>query len=399
MPTRYLVLRTTAPLSRAFSLSTTRGWEAASAGPTDLTVETVDGHETDAGRLRADSRNVVVMDAEVVLALIAPKAQAPADVSSLKQVGALKMPDGLVAVGAHTTPFTGQGVTVAILDTGIDETHPAFQGKVIVKKDFTGEGANDQDVRDNVGHGTHCAATICGAPVGDIRVGVACGVTKLCVGKVLGNAGGTLEMLLKGLCWAVLEEKASVVSMSLGYDLAGNTKRMIAKGVDSALAAQAAMRQQSDIIKGISTLRAFLESQLPNVVFVAASGNESDRPNFVLDASLPAAELFAVGAVGPRSEKWEIAPFSNGRAQVVAPGVDVLSAAPGGGWAVMSGTSMATPHAAGVAALWTEKLRNAGAINVPETVRSAIKSHAVTQPLLTTDINAIGVGLVQAPQS
>jgi len=222
-------------------------------------------------------------------------------------------------------------VTVAILDTGCDETHPAFQGKTIVKGDFTGEGVNDQDVRDNVGHGTHCAATICAAPIGDIRVGVAFGVVNLCIGKVLGNRGGTLEMLLKGLFWAVLEQRASVVSMSLGYDLAGDTSRMIAKGMNPALAAQAALRQQSDIIKGISTLRAFLESQSPNVVLVAATGNESERPKFVLDASLPAAELFSVGAVGSIGDKWDIAPFSNGRAQVVAPRVDVLSAAPEGG--------------------------------------------------------------------
>jgi hypothetical protein len=128
---------------------------------------------------------------------------------------------------------------------------------------------------------------------------------KLCVGKVLGSLGGTLEMLLRGLCWAVLEQKASVVSMSLGYDLAGNTKRMIAKGVDPALAAQAAMRLQSDLIKGISTLRAFLESQSPNVVFVAATGNESERPSFVLDAGLPAAEFFRWAPSGQ--------PVKNGR--------------------------------------------------------------------------------------
>jgi hypothetical protein len=85
---------------------------------------------------------------------------------------------------------------------------------------------------------------------------------------------------------------------SFGYERAGNTGRLIAQGMSPALAATAAMRQQSDIIKGVGAPRAFLESQSPSVVFVAATGNESERPKFVLDASLPAAELFSVGAVG-----------------------------------------------------------------------------------------------------
>jgi subtilisin family serine protease len=399
MPTKYLVLRTNVPLTDSFVFSSPSSWSASIGGPTDLSIETFDGHETDVGDLRADPQNAAVMDAEVELKLIEPQSKAAATVNTLQPVGAVRMPIGLLAVGAHTAPFTGQGVSVAILDTGIDETHPAFMGKTLVKHDFTGDSVGSpDDVRDVDGHGTHCAATICGALVGDTRVGVAPGVVTLCVGKVLGQRVSTLEMLLKGMLWAVLDHKASIVSMSLGYDLAGNTKRMVAKGVDPALAAQAAMRQQSDIIKGIGTLRTFLESQSPNVVFVAATGNESRRPQFVLDAGLPAAELFSVGAVGPADGGWDIAPFSNGRAQVVAPGMDVLSASPGGSWALMSGTSMATPHVAGVAALWTEKLRNDGSLSVPEAVRSAMKTSAIRQPLLCNDIGAIGAGMIQAPQ-
>jgi hypothetical protein len=394
----YVVLSTDAAADHDFEFTSPRAWSGDAAGPTSLVIDVVDVDEKEVGELRADPNSAAVMDADVAFTLISPKSKAVANIAMLKQVGAAKMPHGLIAVGAHTTPNTGQGVTVAVLDTGIDADHPVFQGKTITKKNFTNEGTNDQDVRDDIGHGTHCAATICGAPVDDVHVGVAPGVVKLCAGKVLGNSGGTLQMLLEGMFWAVIQQKASVVSMSLGYDLAGNTKRMIAKGYDPALAASAAMRQQSDIIKGISTLRAFLESQSPNVVFLAATGNESRRPQFVLDASLPAAELFSVGAVGANGDNWDIAPFSNARAQIVAPGVDIVSAASGGGWAVMSGTSMATPHAAGVAALWTEKLRNDGMLHVAESVRAALRITAATQPLLTKDVNSIGAGMVQAPQ-
>jgi subtilisin family serine protease len=366
-----------------------------------MTIETVDGHETDIGELRADPRNTAVVDADIILALVRPKARAAAGTPALKQVGTLQMPEGLLAVGAHTSPFSGQGVTVAVLDTGIDKAHPAFKHLTIQACDFTGEGATQDDVRDTDGHGTHCAGTVCGGEVNGIRVGVAPGVVKLCVGKVLGINGGTLEAMIKGMVWAVSDEKAVVVSMSLGYDLPGNSARLIQKGMEPASAAQIVLREQSQILKGISKLRAFLEWQSPNVVFVAATGNESARPDFVLDAGLPAAELLPVGAVGVAAAaggKWEVAEFSNGLAQVVAPGVDVVSAAAGGGWAAMSGTSMATPHVAGVAALWTEKIRNGGLLNVPDTLRAALRTSATRLPLIDNDVNAIGLGMVQAPQ-
>lgn len=402
MATRYLVLRSAAPLDesaldRGHALNKT-----GAHGPADLSVEIVDGRESDAGVLRADPNTAAVVDAEVALCLIKPKTKTAGSIGQLKQAGTLRMPEGLLAVGAHVSPFSGQGVTVAVLDTGIDQTHPAFSGKQIVTRDFTGEGSSEQDVTDVDGHGTHCAGTICGGSVGDIRVGVAPGITRLCVAKVLGASGGTVEMLVKAMFWAIMEKKATVVSMSLGYDLPGNTARLLQRGVDPQLAVNVAMRQQSDLIKAISMLRSFLESQSTNVVFAAATGNESARPNFVLDAGLPGAELFPVGAVGratsPPGDEWSVAEFSNGRAQVVAPGVDVISAAPGGGWASMSGTSMATPHVAGVAALWMEKLGAAGGLVVPDAVRSAIKASATRRPLVNSDVASVGAGLVQAPQ-
>lgn len=404
MSTRYLVLRTDV-LPPAAPEGALLGKPRNLRGdPPQISIAIEDGRERDAGTLRADPRNAAVLDADAVFSLVKPMAKAAIDAATLdaavRPMGALKMPWGLIAVGAHATNFTGQGVRVAVLDTGIDAKHPAFTGKEIATRDFTGEGANSDDATDRDGHGTHCAATVCGAPVGDLRVGVAPGVSKLAIGKVLGTNGGSLEMFLKGMLWAVIEQKADVVSMSLGYDLPGNVARMVQRGVDPALAGQAAMQQQNDIVKGLSTLRAFLESQSKNVVFVAATGNESKRPGFILGAGLPAAELFAVGAVGPKDstgDKLTVADFSNGRAVVVAPGVNVVSAAVGGGWTTMSGTSMATPHAAGVAALWVEKLRAAGSLGVPEVVRGQLRASTTRAPLADSDPDAIGAGLVQAP--
>jgi subtilisin family serine protease len=384
-------------MDEAFAFATALSWTPTTPGPSALQIDIVDGHERDVEELRADPQNAVVVDAEIKLCLVDPRNCGPVDPATLKKTDGLAMPDGLVAVGAHTSSCTGQGVTVAVLDSGIDDSHPAFAGRTISKRNFTAQG-DWQDVRDTLGHGTHCAGTICGNAVDGVRVGVAPGVTKLCVGKVLGPGGGTLEALLGAMHWAVFQEKASVVSLSLGYDLPGNTQRLIEKGLNPAQATQIALRQQSGLTKSISTLRAFLESQSPNVVFLAATGNESQRPQFVLDAGSPAAELLAVGAVGLAGAEWEVASFSNGSAQVVAPGVDVVSAALGGGWAKQSGTSMATPHVAGIAALWTEKLRNEGYLSIPESVRSALKANATRMPILTKDASAVGAGLVQAPQ-
>jgi subtilisin family serine protease len=120
---------------------------------------------------------------------------------------------GVEAVGALNTSFDGRGVTVAVLDTGIDRGHPAFTGVEVVEEDFTGEGNGDQN-----GHGTHCAGTICGRDVDGTRIGIARSVAKLLVGKVLGkDGGGSTQAIYDAMQWA-LRNGAHVISMSLGMD-------------------------------------------------------------------------------------------------------------------------------------------------------------------------------------
>ena len=104
---------------------------------------------------------------------------------------------------------------MAVLDTGIDAAHAAFAGVSIVERDFTGEGNGDQH-----GHGTHCAGTIFGRDVQNTRIGVAPGVTKAFIGKVLGTNGGASDEIVNAIQWAV-DQGAHVISMSLGMDFPG----------------------------------------------------------------------------------------------------------------------------------------------------------------------------------
>jgi len=279
---------------------------------------------------------------------------------------------GLAAVGATTSAFDGRGVTVAVLDTGIDAAHPAFAGMNVVQEDFSGDGIGDRQ-----GHGTHCAGTICGQDVGGVRIGVARGVAKLLSGKALkDNGSGSSDMIFKAIQWA-LRQGANVMSMSLGFDFPGLVERLVKdEGWPADLATSEALEAYRGNLRMFDELMRLIKQQAPfgnSALVVAAAGNESRRDqnkDYRIAKSLPAAaeDVVSVAAAGQGNPKFPIATFSNSLADITGPGVGILSAWPGGGLKAISGTSMACPHVAGVAALWYDKLMRSNDVANPRTV-------------------------------
>lgn len=308
---------------------------------------------------------------------------------------------GIPAVKADTSSFTGDGVVVAVLDSGIDKNHAAFAGVTLVEKDFTGTGDGDLN-----SHGTHCAGTIFGRDVNGTRIGIARGVKKALIGKVLdANGGGSSEGIFRGIQWA-LDQGAHVISMSIGFDFPGAVKRMENSGLPTQPAVSNALEAYRSNLRFFDALMQMVKAQAAfreTAVVVAASGNESSRPAFTIAASLPAAAegVVSVAALGRGAGgQFEIAGFSNTMAQLAAPGVDILSAKIGGGLSSKSGTSMACPHVAGLAALWWEALKKPGTVRPSANlVISNLMTKARTDVLgagMTMDDR--GTGIATAPQ-
>lgn len=298
---------------------------------------------------------------------------------------------GIKAVHAeHLDKTVGSAVKVAVLDTGIVD-HEAFDGLDPVRKNFTDE--SDEDIN---GHGSHCAGTIFGQDVDGRRIGIVRGVRKPLIGKVLGKGGGDSESIMNAILWARLEG-ASVISMSLGIDFPGFQRRLVEGGMHDAEATSVALQAYRDNVRLFDQIsRMFSDNTVINApLLIAASGNESKRPDFTIATAPPAVadDILSVAAI---DEQHDVAYFSNTLANCCAPGVDILSVDHTGGLKRLSGTSMATPHVAGIAVLEAERLAETGRFTARQ-LREAVLANAKAVPGLQKADG--GSGVIIAPTS
>ncbi|PWS47016.1 peptidase S8 [Streptomyces sp. FT05W] len=239
--------------------------------------------------------------------------------------------------GTYDVDGTGEGVTAYILDTGIESAHGEFGGRVGAGYDAIGDGRDGEDCN---GHGTHVAGTVAGA-----TYGVAPAASLVPVRVLDCEGSGTWAGIIAGLDWiAQNAEQPAVVNASLGGPASS--------AVDDAFDALAA------------------EGTLP----VVAAGNEDQD---ACDVSPARAD--GVLAVGASDNQDRQATFSNWGTCVwlYAPGVDIVSAKLGGGSTTLSGTSMASPHVAGAAALYKEQHPDAS----PQDVADALATEATPDVL------------------
>ncbi|MGW3815465.1 S8 family serine peptidase [Streptomyces sp. NPDC005046] len=270
--------------------------------------------------------------------------------------------------------LTGKGVTVAVLDTGVDTGHPDLAGRVARTKSFI----DGQEVADRNGHGTHVTSTVggSGAASDGTEKGVAPEAT-LAVGKVLSDQGsGSESQIIAGMEWAARDVHAKVISMSLGSTEASDGTDPMAAAVDTL-------------------------SKETGALFVIAAGN-TGAPSSIGSPGAADSAL-TIGAVdsadeaayftsaGPRHGDNALKP------DLSAPGVDILAARSGlvdgsGSYTSMSGTSMATPHVAGVAALLAEEHPDWTGARLKDALMSTSKQ-------LDASVYRLGSGRVSVPDA
>jgi subtilisin family serine protease len=270
---------------------------------------------------------------------------------------------GLKATKVDKSLLTGSGIKVAVLDTGMDLLHPDFAGRSIVSQSFV----PGESVQDNNSHGTHCIGTACGfKDLNGRRYGVAHQST-IYVGKVLNNSGsGNTGWIIAGMEWAIANG-CQVISMSLG----------------------STTRTPSTAYETVG--RRALQN---GCLIVAAAGNNGASGGTVgQPANSP-----SIMAVGALDKCLAVANFSakagkspGAKVDIAAPGVEIYSSVPmqQERYAAYNGTSMATPHVAGIAALYAESTGKRGS-----QLWQLLTSRTLPLPLPSA---SVGSGLVQAP--
>ncbi len=269
------------------------------------------------------------------------------------------LPWGVDRIDADLAVTKGAGVKVCVVDTGIDKDHPDLQANLAGGRNFVAKGVTVDPTKwdDDHGHGTHVAGTVAAV---DNTVGVV-GVApqaSLLAAKVLNRQGsGYMSDVIAGVDWCV-QSGAKVVSMSLGTS---SDVQAMHNAVDAAYA--------------------------NGVLLVAAAGNDYGGP-----VSYPAA-YSSVVAVSATNSNDQLASFSSvgPEVELAAPGASVLSTWKDGAYATISGTSMATPHVSGVAALAWE----ANPLLSNAEVRALLQNTADDLGAVGKD-NLFGYGLVDA---
>jgi hypothetical protein len=234
----------------------------------------------------------------------------------------------------------GAGVTVGLLDSGVDGDHPDLAGKILKFSVFDSVGKLIPDIKkpyDNVGHGTHCAGIIAGGRPGKIGTGVAPDA-KLIVGSVLPNGSGSLAQVIGGMQWMIdpdgdpnTNDAPQILSMSLGGSLPDE---------DMVAACDALERNGIMLVASIGNSGDGMTGSPGNVPSSFSVGNYTKQRTISYSSSGDIID-------------WEIEPYHVNviKPDVSAPGTAIYSTYPKSKYATLSGTSMACPHVAGVSAL------------------------------------------------
>lgn len=381
------VARNSLPLIVTYQSSQTRGLTAARTSLAGATVtQRLDSVNGEAVQVSKDQAATLWSSLTASTAGARSAQAASSLASSIRKVWLDRMLQpaldrSATQIGAPTawaSGYTGAGVVVGVLDTGVDATHPDLAGKVIAQENFV--SMFEPDIADHVGHGTHVASTIAGtgAASGGRYRGIAPDA-QLITGKVCFSQGCPSSSIIAGMEWAVTQGGAAVINMSLGGPAT--------PGVDP-------------MEESINRL-----SEQYDVLFVVAAGNSGPDAATVgspstADFALSVAAVDRLDHVASFSSRGPRLYNRGAKPEISGPGVDIVAARAAGTrvgkpvndwYTAASGTSMATPHVAGAAAALKQRYPQWGGQQLKATLMSSARFDS------TTMVFDYGAGVVDIP--